>query len=280
MGAEAGELRHITATGYPVELIERDPGTSAISGSNYCRLMRDTELAIRHDAADLDQVSKLGFGAISLIAANATLLLLYFWLDLTLFQVVLVYWLECLWVGVYCALKLLVASAFGDPYENSWAELSGGANFLMSILALGYLGAKFLILFTLLGFGISFAYDGLTGLDAADVFTENFRLLLGSSGVFLAGHGLSFVVNFLILGEFRAARVGTLLWLPIGRCLALLAAIILAFGVAYVVPGLASATGFAILVIILKLYWDYRLHQKERASFARARNNTEQLASS
>ena len=242
--------------------------------------MRETELTMRPDGADLDQVGKLGFGAISLIAANATLLLLYFWLDLTLFQVVLVYWLESFWVGVYCALKLLVASAFGDPYENRWAELSGGANFLLSILALGYLGAKFLFLFALLGFGISFAYDGLTGLDAADVFTDSFGLLLGTSGVFLAGHGLSFVVNFLILGEFRTARVGTLMWLPIRRCLALLAAIILAFGVAYVVPGLANASGFAIVLIMLKLYWDYRLHLKERASFARVLNNTEQVARS
>jgi hypothetical protein len=188
---------------------------------------------------------------------------------------VLVYWLECLWVGVYCALKLFVASAFGDPYENRWAEVSGSANFFLSILTLGYLGAKFLILFALLGFGIFFAYEGLTGLDSADVFLDNFVLLLGSSGVFLAGHGLSFVVNFLILGEFRNARVGTLLWLPIRRCLALLAAIILAFGVAYVVPGLANASGFAVVLIVLKLYWDYRLHLKERASFARALNDTD-----
>ena len=242
--------------------------------------MSQTELIVRSDKAELDQVGKFGFGAISLIAANATLLLLYFWLDLTLFQLVLVYWLECLWVGVYCALKLFVASAFGNPYENRWAEVSGGANFLLSVVALSYLGAKFLMLFALLGFGIFAAYDGLTGMDSADVLTDNLGLLLGSSGVFLAGHGLSFVVNFLILGEFQNARVGTLLWLPIRRCLALLAAIILAFGVAYAVPGLANASGFAIVIILLKLYWDYRLHLKERASFARILNDTEQVAKS
>jgi hypothetical protein len=56
--------------------------------------MSQTELIIRSDESELDQAGKIGIGASSLIAANATLLFLYFWLDLTLFQVVLVYWLE------------------------------------------------------------------------------------------------------------------------------------------------------------------------------------------
>lgn len=214
------------------------------------------------------RVGKASIGAISLAAANAGLLFLYFYYDLTLFQLILVYWWECLWIGLFCALKLIVASMIGDPYENRWIEVSGGAGVLLSIVAIGFVGGEFIALFGALGFAITFAFTELTGLEADELLFDQIGLILGSSLLFLAGHGLSFVVNFLVLGEFRTARAVTLLFLPFRRCLALLGTIAIAFGVAYYVPGLASGTAFAVILIVLKLLWDYRLHLKERTAFA------------
>ena len=47
--------------------------------------------------------------------ANASLLVVYVLYDATLYQLVLVYWCECLWIGIFSALKLIIASRFGSP---------------------------------------------------------------------------------------------------------------------------------------------------------------------
>lgn len=211
---------------------------------------------------------KASIGAISLAAANAGLLFLYLYYDLTLFQLILVYWWECFWIGLFCALKLIVASMIGDPYGNKYLEVSGCAGVFLSIAAIGFVGAEFIGIVGLLGFGITAAYSELSGLEPDHLLFDQVGLILGSSILFLAGHGLSFVVNFLILGEYRQARVVSLLFLPFKRCFALFAAVIVAFLVAYYVPGLASGTAFAVILIVVKLLWDYRLHVKERRAFA------------
>ena len=104
----------------------------------------------------------------------------------------------------------------------------------------------------------------------ADDSINQIGLVLTSSILFLIGHGISFVTNFLVLGEFRHARVGGLLILPFKRCFALLATIGVAFLVAYNVPGLATTSGFAVVVIVVKLLWDHWLHRRERRMLATA----------
>ena len=158
---------------------------------------------------------------LSLLAANAGMLFLYFALDLTLFEVVVVYWFEALWVGLFSGLKLLAASLFGDPYENRWVEVSRGSGFLLSLFAIAKSGGAFLFLIVITFTALVVAHQELTGVDGHDFVTDQLPLLLKCSLLFAAGHGLSFVVNFLFLGEFRRARFTTLLWLPFKRALAL-----------------------------------------------------------
>ena len=67
--------------------------------------------------------------ALSLLAANVGFLALFIVFDLTLFELVVVYWLELLWIGLFSGLKLLTASLFGSPYENRWVDVSVGAAF-------------------------------------------------------------------------------------------------------------------------------------------------------
>ena len=49
------------------------------------------------------RIGPRGVAALTLFAANAGMLFLYFALDLTLFQLVVVYWFEALWVGLFRA---------------------------------------------------------------------------------------------------------------------------------------------------------------------------------
>ena len=213
---------------------------------------------------------RISISAATLVLANLAFLVIYVVYDLSLFQLAAVYWWECLWIGVFSALKLITASLFGDPYENRWAEFSTGANVVTSIVAIVFVAGEFLGIFAILGFVILFVFHALTGIDQAELMRDALGPVLGSSLLFLVGHGLSFVGNFLVGGEFRTARATTLLTLPFKRCIALIAAIVVAFTAAWLLPGFANTAGFVILLVVLKLSWDYVLHRRERSAFASA----------
>ncbi len=213
-------------------------------------------------------VGRAGIGAVSLVAANAGLAWIYFHFDLTLYQLVLVYWWECLWIGLFSAFKLLVASAIGDPYSSRYVSSTPGGRVVLSIVLIVSLSAVFGSLLGLTGMSLLWVGEALPGSGEADRAINHIGLILGSSLLFLLGHGLSFVVNFLALGEFRHARAGTLLLLPFKRCLALFTCIAIAIGVVIKVPALASARAFAAIVIVLKILWDVWLHLRERRDFA------------
>jgi len=206
--------------------------------------------------------------ALSLFAANAGMLFLYVALDLTLFGVVFVYWFEALWVGLFSGLKLLTASLFGDPYENRWIDVSRGSGFFISLFAIIKAGGAFLVILALTGVALVVAHEGLTGIDGNEFVSEQAPLLLKCSLLFLVGHGLSFAINFLIRGEFRHARAGTLLTLPFKRSIALFVTIVAALTALQTWPGLLTYTTFSLLLIVVKLTWDYFLHVRERRAFS------------
>ncbi len=216
------------------------------------------------------RIKDLGLSAFALLLANALLLAMYFLFDLELFQLVVVYWVECLWIGVFSALKLIVASIAGSPYENRYVGFSPGAAVVTSVLAIGFIAAEFLAVFVIVGFALSFAHEALTPDGDGFLFT-NMGLILGGSFLLLASHAVSFVANFLIGKEYRTARVVPLLLLPFTRCLALFGAIILALIIAKLVPALSNTAGFAIVLIVFKLAWDLRLHRREREKLGGAR---------
>ena len=207
---------------------------------------------------------------VTLLAVNASFLVLFLVYDLTLFQVAAVYWWECLWIGVFSALKLVVASVIADPYENRWIEFTPGGRVLASFIAIFLVSAEFLGLFFILGMVVTFVFHGLTGIDQGELLRSALGPVVGSSVLLLIGHGVSFVVNFLVGGEYRSARASALLALPFKRCIALIAAIVVAFAAAWLLPGFANTTGFVVLLIVFKVAWDYALHLRERRAFGRS----------
>lgn len=213
-------------------------------------------------------IGRAGMGAASLIAANVGLAVIYFAYDLTLYQLVLVYWWECLWIGLFSALKLIIASIAGDPFSNRYVGTTAGGRVVLSIMLIGAVSTVFGSVLGFTGMSLLWVGEALPESATVDRAVNQVTLILGSSFLFLLGHGLSFVVNFLLLGEFRRARAGALLLLPFKRCLALIACIVVAVAVVLGIPVLASTTGFAALVIVLKLLWDSWLHVRERRAFA------------
>ncbi|MGB5344619.1 MAG: DUF6498-containing protein [Woeseia sp.] len=213
-------------------------------------------------------VTELGIGALSLLLANAAVMLCYFIYDMTLFQLVMVYWCECLWIGVASALKLVIASVIGDPYENRWVSFSPGARVFLSCAVIFFASSGFFFLLGMTLMLILIANDSLALSSPQDDALNHIGLVLGVSFILLVGHALSFVVNFLFHREYRAAKVGTLLALPYKRSLALLTVIAVSVGVVMFVPGLASTTAFAVVVILFKVLWDTALHFSERRGFA------------
>jgi hypothetical protein len=215
----------------------------------------------------LQALRQPGIGALSLLAANAALLVFYFVYGLSLFQLVLVFWAECLWIGLFSALRLITASLLGEPYENRRVGMSRGAAVLTSVVIIGLAGGAFFSLLGLMLLAILAAIEMLPQSTASDDGLELIRIGLGVSVLFLISHSISFFINFLALGEFRIARVGGLVALPFWRCLALLAALLISFVAVLFIPQLASTAGFGAGVIVVKLAFDLRLHLKEHRAF-------------
>ncbi|MDH4048510.1 MAG: DUF6498-containing protein [Gammaproteobacteria bacterium] len=217
--------------------------------------------------ASLPLAGQLGLSALSLITANSLLLVLFFVYDVTLFQLVLVYWCECVWIGIFSAFKLITASTIGDPYRNRFAEVSGGTGVFLSLFVIGFSSTAFFSLLGMILMGILMANEALALSNPGDAMFNHIGLVLGASLLLMASHAISFVGNFLLLGEFKTARIGTLLALPFKRCLALLVTIALSIAFVAMVPALASTTAFAVVVIVLKTLWDAWLHKSERRGY-------------
>ena len=209
-------------------------------------------------------IGKVGIGALALFVANATLLLLYLVYDLTLFQLVIVFWLECFWVGFFSALKIIAASLLGDPYGNRYVDVSPGAGLVISLLTIGFVSAEFLGLFAIVGIAIAFAAEAVTDTSMDNMVFDSIGLMFGSAALFFVGHGISFIANFIVMREYKTAKVGALLALPFRRCFALLGAIIIAFAITLLVPDFSNTTSFAILLLVVKVLWDFQLHITER----------------
>ena len=142
---------------------------------------------------------------------------------------------------------------------------------MLSVAAIFFLGGTFLSLVLGLGLAIVMIPNWLAGVDILDLFMDNAKALFLAGTVLTIGHGLSFVINFIVMGEFRVAGAAQLIGWPFIRCFALLAAVAVAFVVAAAIPQLATTSGFAAILIVMKLLLDYRLHLAERKSIDRRR---------
>ena len=97
-------------------------------------------------------LARFGIGTAGVLLANVGFLSFFLVYDLSLYQLVLIYWCECFWVGVFSFLKLLVASLIGDPFANRHVHVSRGSSLFFSVIAAWFTSGLFFFLFALLGF--------------------------------------------------------------------------------------------------------------------------------
>lgn len=215
-------------------------------------------------ADEVPGIANWGLTAIGLIAANAAVLVIALIQDLSLIQILMVYCFESVWIGVFSALRLILASVVGDPYRNSWANVSPGASLMASIVIIFMSSSAF---FSISGAAVGFVLYAEHLLSESGTSTDtllHLPLVIGTSLVFVASHGISFAVNFLFMGEFRRVRVGELVAFPFKRSLALLVSILVGLGIVGLLPMFASAKVFVLIVVALKLILDLYLYRDER----------------
>lgn len=210
---------------------------------------------------DAPFIARWGLHSMGVLAANAVVLIIAVVNDLSPIEILLVYCCESVWIAVFGAFRLMVASILGDPYPNRWIELSRGSALLASI-AIIFVASSTYIWIPGVAFGaVLYAEHVLNSSGSKIDDLRHLWLVLGTSSVFLVSHGLSFLSGFILLGEFRRARVGDLVLFPFKRSFALLASIAAGLAVIALLPVVASTLTFVLFVIVLKLLldvWFYR----------------------
>lgn len=208
------------------------------------------------------------FGAVAaLIVANAIPLIGVVFLGWSVWNILVIYWLENGIVGVINVLKM--ARAEGSATES-------GPTFLVNGRPANSISKVGLIPFFVMHYGIFWFVHGIFVLTLPAFMSLSPRSLgdamdldLGSvalaAGALAISHGLSFWWNFLVGGEFRRTTPARLMFSPYRRLIALHLTII--FGAMAVTFTGAPVLAVAILVAI-KILLDLGFHLAEHRSVA------------
>lgn len=206
---------------------------------------------------------------IALVAANTIPLFGVLFLGWGAFSVVLLYWSENLVIGFYNVLKMIFVKTPGDANP---------------------IGKFFVIPFFMVHYG---GFTAGHGLFVLSLFGENMDGAMGTMGgewpcflVFLQlllnvvkqmfliispemklallalfiSHGVSFVYNYLIKGEFAEIKLDKLMSQPYGRIIVMHIAI-LAGG--FLAVSMGDPMGILVVLVILKIIVDAKLHLRQ-----------------
>lgn len=213
---------------------------------------------------------------ISLLVANTIPLWGVLFLGWDAFSIVVLYWAENLIIGFYNILKIAFVKVLRPP--GHLAKLF--FIFFFIIHYGGFMGVHGIFILFLFKRGQGPAF--LSGSAHWPCFLVFVQLLLGvirqmwlvmpdgmrlPLGIFLASHGVSFVHNFLIRGEYASTNPQKLMGQPYARVVVMHIAILVGcFGVA----ALNSPVFLLLVLVSLKTILDVELHLREHRSRAMA----------
>jgi len=212
---------------------------------------------------------------IALVAANTIPLVGVLFLDWEAFLVVLLYWAENLAIGFYNILKIAFSSV---PHATKHA------------------GKLFAIPFFMIHYGGFMAVHGIFVLalfkqEPGSLFPSGntwpcffvfLQLLFNVIGTMLAilppnmlyaigglfiSHGISFAYNYLYQGEYRTKTVKVLMGEPYARIVVMHIAIIAG---GFLTMSLGSPIGVLVMLVILKMIFDVKLHLREHREKGKA----------
>lgn len=180
------------------------------------------------------------------------------------FPVMFLFWLENVVVGIFHALKMLLA---------------GGGPQAMKLFFVPFFCVHYGI-FTLVHGGFVFALFGTDFREAKGFLPDfyslrdlvlNQHLGLAAFGL-LVSHGFSFVTNYLLNGAYRTASLPLLMMQPYGRVVVLHIAII---GGGFLVMAMGKPVVGLALLIALKIGLDVLAHAKQHALDGRVPTSTD-----
>ncbi len=187
--------------------------------------------------------------ALALLAANLVPLAGVLLGQLTLGEVMVLFWSESAIIGFYTALKMAVA--------GKWAALFAVPFFV------GHFGGFMAVHFM---FVYGFFLDGFAGggpePGARAALTGLFLPLWPALAALFVSHGVSFAVNFLGQREYAGATVQNLMAAPYKRIVVMHLTIIFGGWLAMLLKTPAPALA---LLIVLKIAADLRAHTREHA---------------
>ena len=194
----------------------------------------------------------------ALVLVNLLPLAGVLWLGWRMVDVLLLFWVENVVIGVVNLLRLGVRLFAGRELK---------AAFCMPVFALHYFGfcaAHGFVLFLMFGFfgphhgpSSAFAVDDVGGF-IRELLREP-DLVWGVAAV-AASHVFSFVVNFLLGGEWRHTHVETLMKAPYARVIALHVFIVLG---ATIIVALGEPLYALAVLVVVKVALDASAHLKE-----------------
>ena len=206
-----------------------------------------------------------GLGLLANAAAAAGVL----FFGLGWYELLLVYYVEILLVGGYNVLRIFVAGVAGEPL----GRFVDHSNRLTVLVLLAVLVIVFVAKFGGFVLGLGFFFAVVPGFlaEAGGESEAVWRALADLSdgvawyvGFLAAAHGVAFVGDFLIGGEYRRATVLPLLLRPYLRLLGLAAAVVVALAAAASVAPSARVGVFVAVLLGLKASADLGAYALER----------------
>ena len=236
--------------------------------------------------AEIRRVKHLS--AISLIASNLVVAVIALLQQWGFFSLLMIYWFEAVTIGIYAVCRICVVCWFGEPLGRHIGVANTFTRIVLSIVAVTF----FVVKFAGFALGLGFAIAVMPGMLVEDDGTSRFDAivealesagpgLLTAWGSLLLSHGLSFVLNFVIRGEYKHTNAFKLLFLPYVRMSLVMVVLAGGFGALVAVPHLAPTAGFALGAIALKTLVDLISHRFEHrprlANLGEARSGLHQL---
>jgi hypothetical protein len=240
---------------YPIEVGQPAPGAPAPVP------LQPEELAQAAVPAPEPQAPSRPVAAPLLILANAVPLVGVLAWDWRVGDVVLLYWIENLVIGLFNVLRILAAQP-----EGAGRGLLAGKIALAGFFFVHYGGfcaghGVFLAaMFPVAGPG-----GAKLGIDAIVLDMLREPGLLAAVAALAVSHGYSFVRNYLGRGEYRRVDVGRLMMRPYGR-IVVVHVFVIAGGM--LVQGLHAPLAALVLFVVLKTAIDYGMHRRERSLLA------------
>lgn len=203
--------------------------------------------------------------AVFLIVVNLFPLVGVLAFDWRVFDVLLLYWIENVVIGVINVLRMAVVAPDGE--ERRSRPASPSRRVLMSVFFGVHYGlfcyAHLMAVVTLFADdeGFEAAKSVLGVVSPAELLQT--PLVLATAGIALS-HLFSFVVNFLLGGERHRTDLNQLMQRPYGRVIVMHVAIIAGGGL---VQLLGSPVGLLLALVVTKIAVDLALHARERRLF-------------